>query len=382
MATLALAGESTTGQDLITGALRNLNVLASGETPQGTDGTDALQVLNDMLEAWALEKLMIFSSTEFKFLWNPGQYQYTIGNPLSGTFTGNVSSGSTVISGVSVPANLKVGAYLIDGDAVGGQNLIPSFSPPTNWQGTGAPVGGTKATTVTAISGSNVTMSANALGSFTSDTIGYSIPGDIAFDDTTGQPIPLPVRITNAFTRITVSAGNPQLQGLDYQIRIIPRDKYTALGLKGINGPWPTDLFYDRTYPLGNLYVYPNPSMGGECHLWCDTLLTYFPDLATAINLPQGYARAIKTNLAVELAAEYGKAVQPSLAVRARESKKLIQSLNSIPEVQAFFDQHMFAAGERTPVGFFTAASTHSHITAYKIAYNVLVINERRNGYG
>jgi len=316
-----MANTSTTALDLITGALRNINSLEAGEVPNADDASDALQILNDMLESWTIEKLFVFSSTENRFIFVPGQYQYTIGNPVGGTFTGTLVSGSPTISNVTIPADLSVGSMITDVGA-----SIPTTTP----------------TLVTAIGTNTLTLSANAISTqATGDVFTYTTPGDIAYDSSTGASIPLPVRITNAFTRITVGGGNPMVQGLDYQIQIIPRDKYTALGLKGIAGPWPTDLYYDRTYPLGNIYVYPNPSMGGELHYWTDTILMDLQNINSPINLPQGYARAIKSNLAIELAAENGKAVSPSLAMRARDAKAAIKSLNASPAVEAFFDQHI-----------------------------------------
>lgn len=320
---------STTALDLITGALRNINALESAEVPDASDAQDALQVLNDMLESWAIEHLMVFCQIENRFVFNPGQYQYTIGNYEAGNFTGTLTSGSDVISGVTIPTDLVVNSLITD---------VQAALPPN--------------TKVTAIGTNTVTLSNNALSTVsTPETFTYTVPGDIAYDSTTGDPISLPTRITNAFTRITVGNGDPMIQGLDYQIRIIPRDKYAALGLKGIAGPWPTDLYYDRTYPLGNMYFYPNPSMAGELHYWTDDILSDFAELNAPINLPQGYSRAIKTNLAIELAAEYGKAISPSLAMRAQQSKAMIKSLNAIPELQAFFDQHIIKS-RRADAGF------------------------------
>ncbi|MDE2098338.1 MAG: hypothetical protein KGL39_13880 [Patescibacteria group bacterium] len=326
-----MGATTTSALDLITGALRNINVLESAEVPDASDANDALQVLNDMLESWTIEKLLVFSSTENRFVFYPGKYQYTIGNYEAGNFTGTLVSGSNIISNVTVPKGVIVGSMITDVQA-----SIPT-SPPT---------------TVTVIGTNTLTLSATALSTVaTPENFTYTVPGDIGYDSTSGNPIPLPVRITNAFTRITVGNGDPMIQGLDYQIRIIPRDKYAALGLKGIAGPWPTDLYYDRTYPLGNLYFYPNPSMAGELHYWTDTILSDLDDINAPIDLPQGYARAIKTNLAIELAAEYGKAIPTSLAMRAKEAKALIKSLNAIPEIQAFFDQHILKS-RRADAGF------------------------------
>jgi hypothetical protein len=157
----------------------------------------------------------------------------------------------------------------------------------------------------------------------------YTTPGNFK--------IPRPLAITNAFTRITASGST----GLDYQIEIINRDKYTAIGLKGLNGPWPIALYYDPTYPLGNLYFYPNPSQPGVLHLWTDTILSDFNSLTNAINLPQGYVQAIKTNLALWLAPEYGKTVGALLAKQAADSLRMVKSLNEIPTVTAFYDRDL-----------------------------------------
>ena len=316
-----MANTSTTALDLIIGAYRNINSLEAGEVPNAQDANDALQILNDMLESWTIEKLFVFSSTENRFIFSPGTYQYTIGNPEAGTFTGSITGGANTITGVTVPSDLVVGSMITDSAGV-----IPTSTP----------------TKVTAIGANTVTLSANAtVTPATSEVFTYTQPGDIAYDSSTGASITRPVRITNAFTRITVGNGNPMVQGLDYQIRIIPRDKYTALGLKGIAGPWPTDLYYDMTYPLGNLYFYPNPSMAGELHYWTDTILLDMADINAPINLPQGYARAIKTNLAIELAAENGKAISNTLALRAKQAKAAIKALNMTPALEAFFDQHI-----------------------------------------
>src|SRR5262249_22559035 len=155
----------------------------------------------------------------------------------------------------------------------GGQNVIPAGTTVIN----------------TAIG--TVYLSQNATGSsIGNDIITFTAPGDFA--------IPRPIRITNAFTRITTVAT-----GLDYPIDFeFGREKYNAIGLKSIQAPWPLLGWYNPTFPLGNLYFYPAPSGAGQLHLFTDTILADFTSLTQSINLPQGYARAIKKNLALELA--------------------------------------------------------------------------------
>ena len=311
---------STTALDLINGALRKIKVLAGGEQAAPTDAADALQVMNDMLDLWSVDHLNVFCTVENLLNLTAGQYQYTIGNPVGGTFTGTLSSGSPTISGVTIPSNLIVGGTLTDVQAA-----IPS------------------GTTVLSICTNTVTMSANALFTVSSaETITYTTPGNV--------PIPRPLRIPTAFTRITTSGG-----GLDYPIDFEGgRDKYNAIGLKSIQAPWPIVGWYNPTFPLGNVYLYPCPSGTngvGSLHLFTDTLFSSFTSTSQAINLPQGYAHAIKCNLALLLAPEYGKTAGVLLTNQARESLKLIRGLNASPAIQAFFDRDIVKAN-RTDAGW------------------------------
>lgn len=48
-----------TGQDLINGALRLIGVLAEGETASANTTNDALSALNDLLDSWSNERLIV-----------------------------------------------------------------------------------------------------------------------------------------------------------------------------------------------------------------------------------------------------------------------------------------------------------------------------------
>lgn len=68
-----------TGADIIVGALRLIGALASGETPSAGESIDAQSVLNDIIESWANEGLMINSRTIETFPLVAGQQTYTMG---------------------------------------------------------------------------------------------------------------------------------------------------------------------------------------------------------------------------------------------------------------------------------------------------------------
>lgn len=69
----------TTVLDIIRRALRLLGVLATGETPDGPEAADALQVLNWMIEQWTNEKLMVYYIENELFAVTAGVGTYTIG---------------------------------------------------------------------------------------------------------------------------------------------------------------------------------------------------------------------------------------------------------------------------------------------------------------
>jgi hypothetical protein len=65
--------------DIITRALRSINVLSDGETPTASMSQDALDSLNDVLEGWATENLMVYVVQTESFPLVSGQGSYSIG---------------------------------------------------------------------------------------------------------------------------------------------------------------------------------------------------------------------------------------------------------------------------------------------------------------
>lgn len=163
--------------------------------------------------------------------------------------------------------------------------------------------------------------------------------GDFNFDVNTGVAIPRPLRITNAFTRISE---------LDYTIDVTTdQNQYTGFLLKNQPSPWPLVLWYNPTMPLGTLYFYPNPSSAAELHLYTDQILTDFPDLTTDILMPQGYTRALKWALAREICSEYGFPLTPAIEKLANESIMMIKSLNQVPATVSSYDSALQNLGAR-----------------------------------
>lgn len=304
---------ATTALDIITGALLNINSYSPGETLANSDAQVALNVLNDLLDSLSTDQCFVYTQTETIFPWIAGQYQYTVGNPIGGTFVGTVTGGSPTITGIAtIPGNLVIGGTLTDQGAVipSGTSLVP------------AP------TTILAIGATTVTMSANASATpaINPDTMTYTVPGNI--------PMGRPLRFRDGFTRANTSG----ISNLDYSFQMISFDRYKEELLKNVQGPWPYVAAYQPTFPYGTLYVYPAPGSNYTAHLFTDLIINDFVATTTVYSMPQGYSRALKKLLALELAPNYGKTPSPLLITQAKEAKELIKSVNDTPVVTLKFD--------------------------------------------
>jgi hypothetical protein len=127
-----------------------------------------------------------------------------------------------------------------------------------------------------------------------------------------------PVKIVNAFARY---------QNVDYPIRPIDRVQFDGIPYKTVGGI-PMVLFYDREYPVGNVTLYPIPSVAMDIYLDTFAQVQSFATYNDAINLPPGYARALIFNLAVEIADDYGKPVTPNIQRQADLSLGNLKRLN------------------------------------------------------
>lgn len=76
-----------TAGDIINGALRLLGVLAEGETPSAESSNDALVAMNQMIDSWNTERLMIYNTQDQVFTWPANTISRTLGP--TGDFVGN-----------------------------------------------------------------------------------------------------------------------------------------------------------------------------------------------------------------------------------------------------------------------------------------------------
>ena len=119
---------------------------------------------------------------------------------------------------------------------------------------------------------------------------------------------PRPVRIERA------SLTDPRRE-----LRLLERIEW----IKGIT----PGVFYDDTWPIGTLYIFPGYSGPLELEAWCE--LTKFAALDDDVEFPQGYSDAIAYNLAVRLAPEWSRDIRPDVMAMSHSTLARIEGNNS-----------------------------------------------------
>ncbi len=148
--------------------------------------------------------------------------------------------------------------------------------------------------------------------------------------------------------RLRTGAGAAYLQdstGNNYWVNVETQMSWNLIGNRSqqVNSNIPDRLFYDPQFPLGVLNFFPVPNQGITA-FWDSFLqLTQFPDLATDITFPPGYALAIKDNLRIMLCPYFKPDMfqVPQLWFEmANRSKANIKRSNSRPD-SIVFDQEL-----------------------------------------
>ena len=294
--------------DIISRALKDIGALEAGETPTPDAAQDAFDMLNDIIDQWSNEDMMVFNYQEIIFPVISGQTQYTIGpvastaNFIGATFQGSISGTVLTVTGLTTGA-------VAQGQTLSGTGITP----------------GTKIVEFITGAGGQV----NEVGTYRLN-ISQSV-GSTAITAYYQKPL----SIDSAFVRINTTANGQAIQGggLDYPVSILALQDYEMIGLKTLNGPWPKAVYFNANAETGNLFVWPSPAQG-ELHLFAQSIFSRYNSLNDEIVLPQGYSMALRWCLAERLMPMYGKNSQVQMALiqqYAGQAKATIKRTNMKP---------------------------------------------------
>lgn len=117
----------------------------------------------------------------------------------------------------------------------------------------------------------------------------------------------------------------------DMPLEVLTRqEQYTQIALKGMQSSLLQALYYEPTMPLGTLYGWPAPTEGWSLTLYPWQPFGRFPHLDDEIQFPPGYERALRLNLGIECAPQYGVQPGPTRERLAWEAKNTLTPLNAV----------------------------------------------------
>lgn len=106
---------------------------------------------------------------------------------------------------------------------------------------------------------------------------------------------------------------------------------WASVTVPDIGVTYPSDLYYNPTYPDGTIYLWPYPTVAYGLELFTWEQLSAFAALSDTLSLPPGYEDAITMSLAELLCVPFGRSCPPELERNARKARAYIQGLNVTP---------------------------------------------------
>lgn len=154
----------------------------------------------------------------------------------------------------------------------------------------------------------------------------------------------------NTSRPISISTAVVRLVNVDYPLTIITPQQYqTEIAIKSISSQIPEYLTYDNGYPLGTITMFTVPTSGSTLRLLSSKPLSNLSALTTTVDLPPGWKRALKNNLAIELAPEYGvevpQLVQRNAALSLGAIKRSTAINNAMPLMPSDVNRYSVLTG-------------------------------------
>jgi len=125
-------------------------------------------------------------------------------------------------------------------------------------------------------------------------------------------------------------AGTP---AMEFKLSPMSRQEFENEQFKQLTSTQPTHYFYSTDWPLGFIHLWPRNSVAATLGLYYPIVFQGPAALATVFVLPPGYWRALRDALALELAPEVGRPVDPALVQSAIDAKSQLQRVNFRPRL-------------------------------------------------
>lgn len=282
MATSGSYDFSVTRDDVIKASLRLIGVIASGETPTADEIKDSSQALNIMLKSWQASNIGLWLNKYAKLYLEYGSGEYLLG-PTGDHYALETEEETLAVAGASGDATVEVDSAsgITNGDYIG----IELDDNSTHW------------TTVNGVPVGNVVTLTDVLGDDAAE-------GNLVHAYTTKGQRPLDV----------IDANLRDVNWVDTPLRIASWQEFTSLSTKVTFGK-PSMFHYHPTLTNGTLNVWPIPDDTTDTIMISVKYpLQDMDALDNDFDFPVEWMRALKYNLGVEVAPEFG--IEPSATVQ------------------------------------------------------------------
>jgi len=135
----------------------------------------------------------------------------------------------------------------------------------------------------------------------------------------------------NSERPLKVDQVTVNVSGTDWPVRIMAYDDWAAIKLKTLNTNYTQYAYFEATYPLVNVHLWPISPSANTITIYSRKQLTQFSTLFSAIVLPPGYKQMLKTMLAVALAPEYQTTAGEDVIRMATAAKAAVKRVNYRP---------------------------------------------------
>ncbi|MGE3681954.1 MAG: hypothetical protein AB7G93_09525 [Bdellovibrionales bacterium] len=132
-------------------------------------------------------------------------------------------------------------------------------------------------------------------------------------------------------TLIEMAKIKDAVDSYELPLKIWNAQEWAGITLKTTESTFPEGLYYNPKYPNGEISLWPVPSAANKLVLYSEKPLTAIASAATTLSYPPGYKKALKYELGIELAPEYGKSVDAKTEDIWKKSKASIARTNTEP---------------------------------------------------
>lgn len=304
----------TTANTIIERAMVKARIISPGEPVPADKKNQVLNELNDMIDSWSIEGLMILADVLESFTLSAGTEEYTYGS--GGDFNS------------ARPIAIKDETYIRIGYSDYRLRLYPldEYRRRRDKIRSGIPE-------IMAYHPEHPLGKVFLWPTPAADSIAYSLVAS-------GAAIYTGTGVFNSVAGVEITIGEI-LPDADYRVVILPvTDDPAGVGPVSVDDKTTTTFKVyntgaDITTSFDWILIYGESgsevalSSGIDIYFRSSKALTEWATLTTDVVLPPGYQRAIIHNLAVEISPNFGKKVNPVLAATAAMAKSVVKSNNS-----------------------------------------------------